>query len=189
MRNQLVSAWCVLDLSCSWGSFWIPVSILIWILISKLFHQAPYAFSCFGLSRKSWKLALEAGTSTPRGANVVSNVLWVAAFELSLKHFGGLWASLCSNQMFSRVVETWSDKDLVFSRVWGLWDELGTLPSRSKLVFSHVFQSLPIKNLVFSRVLSNCPALGSDYGSSRVPEKPRSAKTSCFLVFLWARLG
>ena len=143
MRNQLVSARCVLDLVCSWGSFWIPVSILIFIQISKLFHQAPYAFSCFGLSRRSWKLAQEAGTSTPRGADVVSNVLWVAAFELSLKHFGGLWASLCSNNVFSQVFETCSEKHILFSHVWSLWNDLGTPPLRWNLVFSRVFSDLP----------------------------------------------
>ena len=44
--------------------------------------------------------------------------------------------------------------------------------------------SSPIKTVVFSHALSNYPALGSDYGSSRVPEKPRNTKPSCFLVFL-----
>ena len=38
------------------------------------------------------KEALEAGNATPRGANAVSSVLQVAAFEPCLKHFGGLWA-------------------------------------------------------------------------------------------------
>ena len=147
MRNQLVLAWCVLDLSCPWGNFWILVSILILILISNLCHQAPHVFSCFGLSRKPWRPTLEASTATPRGANVVSNVLWVTPFEPSLKHFGGLWARwdfvMLKPHVFSSCWDLVRNKKTpIFAclrpRGWS-----GNSPIALKPRVSHVFQTFP----------------------------------------------
>ena len=84
-------------------------------------------------------------------------------------------------------------RDLVCSFVFSCFPPLGCAGNHPPIALKprvfRVFQTSPINNVVFSRVLREYPALGSDYGSIRVPEKPRSAKTSCTLVFVRARWG